>query len=1086
MLTQSLQFAVLVFDPASNGVRTEATGSALSSYGSVRKSGALVAVFDGFLAFHAFHGILRIVPFESRGGSGKFTPQDAFDVRLTELDIVDLAVVQGEQEIELVVLFSDAKKCRKIRWYVLDLEEKELRRKDVPQLEMERSCKKILPVKDAPGSVLVAGDHSVAFCHPENTLLTPKSFGVVVAVSQMQKGKFLLGQLDGSIRLLEIPEKKDGSQQLTLHRLGTCSIPSTLEYLDNGVVFIGSAHGDSHLIRLTGTLSESGNYFQIIQTYANIGPVLDMELVQDPYSGYKQLITCSGFAQEGSLRILSTGISAEDLSEVEIEGIKGLWAMNVGQRSSADRYLVLSFSTETRVLMLGALDSHEDKVIELAEVEQPENPGFLLEDLTLAAGSTENNSFFQITPSVVRLISATDLTLLDKWSLLSVTISAGHTLRSHVAVVLNGNAIQILKSTPDNSIIPLGDPIRFESEIACLRLCEIHNTTEVESMDVDESHLILAVGLWDLSVHLIDATGDNPSTWKVGLVENLSEDHLPRSLLISSLDGIARLFVGTGDGVLYSYSVRKNKERKTFETNCKSVITLGRQPLSLIELEINGLTSIFAKSDLCTLISSINGRLHYKNIDKDAVAAVCLFSYSDALSDCIALATSTSLSIASLSSNQRVKIRKVSLSDQPRRIVYHSDSKSLVVGCISCSEEYGVLHLLDERSFESLDSFSMEHTEVLLSLAIMPFGGDDFKREFIVVGTAFVVEEESEPLSGRLLLFEVSGPERLLSLLHSSTINGGAYSLARAENFPALLVAVNNQTHIYELEAIDASFMDHDETGYSTPVKRRSSLKSVGTNGSHSFSLVCKGIVPNYILSIYLKSRGSLVLLGDMMRSLTLYSLKGDLSGMSEIAKDYNPRWPTAIEFIDDNTFIGCDQYSNLFVLNRDLTSESESKRACLQAGGFFHLGEMVNVIRHGSLDTHSSAEYIGHVSSDEGELSFADVKGELLLGSTGGSISIISPLSEAQFMFLIKLEKVLEKHVFGYGNFSHETWRSVSNSFDRFKSPQALTPATNFIDGDFIAAIAHMDEERLSIVCKELELPIETLKRFIKDLQLS
>lgn len=40
--------------------------------------------------------------------------------------------------------------------------------------------------------------------------------------------------------------------------LGEISIPECITYLDNGVLFIGSRHGDSQLVKLSSTANESG------------------------------------------------------------------------------------------------------------------------------------------------------------------------------------------------------------------------------------------------------------------------------------------------------------------------------------------------------------------------------------------------------------------------------------------------------------------------------------------------------------------------------------------------------------------------------------------------------------------------------------------------------------------------------------------------------------------------------------------------------------------------------------------------------------------------------------------------------------
>ena len=57
-----------------------------------------------------------------------------------------------------------------------------------------------------------------------------------------------------------------------------------------------------------------------------------------------------------------------------------------------------------------------------------------------------------------------------------------------------------------------------------------------------------------------------------------------------------------------------------------------------------------------------------------------------------------------------------------------------------------------------------------------------------------------------------------------------------------------------------------------------------------------------------------------------------------------------AIEILDDETFLGGENSFNLFTVQKDSGSTTEDERATLQDIGKYHLGESVNVFRHGML----------------------------------------------------------------------------------------------------------------------------------------
>ncbi len=74
----------------------------------------------------------------------------------------------------------------------------------------------------------------------------------------------------------------------------------------------------------------------------------------------------------------------------------------------------------------------------------------------------------------------------------------------------------------------------------------------------------------------------------------------------------------------------------------------------------------------------------------------------------------------------------------------------------------------------------------------------------------------------------------------------------------------------------------------------------------------------NNILALYLKTRGDFILVGDLVRSITLLQYKTMEGSFEEISRDYSPNWMTAIEIIDDDTFLGGENSSNIFVCQRD------------------------------------------------------------------------------------------------------------------------------------------------------------------------
>ena len=75
---------------------------------------------------------------------------------------------------------------------------------------------------------------------------------------------------------------------------GEISIPECLTYLDNGVVYVGSRLGDSQLVKLNEEPDENGSHVTILESFLNLGPIVDMVVVDLERQGQGQLVTCSG------------------------------------------------------------------------------------------------------------------------------------------------------------------------------------------------------------------------------------------------------------------------------------------------------------------------------------------------------------------------------------------------------------------------------------------------------------------------------------------------------------------------------------------------------------------------------------------------------------------------------------------------------------------------------------------------------------------------------------------------------------------------------------------------------------------------
>lgn len=112
------------------------------------------------------------------------------------------------------------------------------------------------------------------------------------------------------------------------------------------------------------------------------------------------------------------------------------------------------------------------------------------------------------------------------------------------------------------------------------------------------------------------------------------------------------------------------------------------------------------------------------------------------------------------------------------------------------------------------------------------------------------------------------------------------------------------------------------------------------------------------IHALYVATRGDFIIVGDLMRSISLLLYKPTDESIEEIARDSNTNWMTAVEVLDDDTFLGTEIGYNIFTVRKNSEVTSDEERRRLETIGEFHLGECVNRFRHGWLNVSGNVDF--------------------------------------------------------------------------------------------------------------------------------
>ena len=172
--------------------------------------------------------------------------------------------------------------------------------------------------------------------------------------------------------------------------------------------------------------------------------------------------------------------------------------------------------------------------------------------------------------------------------------------------------------------------------------------------------------------------------------------------------------------------------------------------------------------------------------------------------------------------------------------------------------------IVDQHTFEVVHSHQLMQQEFASSVLSCKLGDDP--TPYYVVGTAFIHPEEAEPKTGRLIIF--SWADGKLTQVAEKEIKGSPYSLISFNG--KLLTSINSTVRLWEW----------------------TQEKELRLECSHF----------NNIIALHMRARGDFILVGDLVRSMTLLQYKTMEGSFEEIAKDYSPNWMSAVEIIDDDT----------------------------------------------------------------------------------------------------------------------------------------------------------------------------------------
>nr|XP_027191973.1 DNA damage-binding protein 1 isoform X1 [Cicer arietinum] len=1003
--TERYKFCVLQWNSETSELVTRAMGDVSDRIGRPTDNGQ-IGIIDPdcrLIGLHLYDGLFKVIPFDNKGQL-----KEAFNIRLEELQVLDIKFLYGCPKPTIVVLYQDNKDARHVKTYEVALKDKDFVEGPWSQNNLDNGADLLIPVPPPLCGVLIIGEETIVYCSANAFKAIPIRPSITKAYGRVDPdgSRYLLGDHTGLLSLLVITHEKEKVTGLKIETLGETSIASTISYLDNAFVYIGSSYGDSQLIKLNLQPDAKGSYVEVLDRFVNLGPIVDFCVVDLERQGQGQVVTCSGAYKDGSLRVIRNGIGINEQASVELQGIRGMWFLRSSTDDPFDTFLVVSFISETRILAMNLED----------ELEETEIEGLCSQVQTLFCHDAVHNQLVQVTSSSVRLVSSTTRELLNEW----------HAPSGFSVNVATANATQVLLATGGGHLVYLeiGDGIlqevkhaQLEYEVSCLDINPIGENP-------NQSHLA-AVGMWtDISVRLFSLPDLNLIT-----KEHLGGEIIPRSVLLCEFEGISYLLCALGDGHLLNFVLNTSNG----ELTDRKKVSLGTQPITLRTFASKNTTHVFAASDRPTVIYSSNKKLLYSNVNLKEVSHMCPFN-SAAFPDSLAIAKEGELTIGTIDDIQKLHIRSIPLGEHARRICHQEQTRTFAICSLKYiqSAEESEMHfvrLLDDQTFDFISVYPLDTYEYGCFIISCSFSDDN--NVYYCVGTAYVLPEENEPTKGRILVFSVE--EGKLQLIAEKETKGAVYCLNAFNG--KLLAAINQKIQLYKWVLRD--------------------------DGTHELQSECGH--HGHILALYVQTRGDFIVVGDLMKSISLLLYKHEEGAIEERARDYNANWMSAVEILDDDIYLGGENSFNLFTVRKNSEGATDEERGRLEVVGEYHLGEFVNRFRHGSLVMRLPDSEVGQIRT-------------VIFGTINGVIGVIASLPHEQYVFLEKLQTNMRKVIKGIGGLSHEQWRSFNNE-------KKTVEARNFLDGDLIESFLDLKRSKMDEISKAMEVSVEELAKRIEEL---
>ncbi|KAL0708075.1 hypothetical protein Bca4012_074501 [Brassica carinata] len=852
-----------------------------------------------------------------------------------------------------------------------------------------------------------------------------------------------------------------------------------------------------------------------------------------------QIFACCGVTPEGSLRIIRSGINVEKLLKTApvYQGITGTWTVKMKLTDVYHSFLVLSFVEETRVLSVG-----------LSFKDVTDSVGFQPDVCTLACGLVADGLLVQIHRDAIRLCMPTvdahadgipvSSPFFSSWFPENLSISLG-AVGENLIVVSTSNpcflSILGVKSVSSQCcVIYEIQRVTLQYEVSCISIPQKYigkKKPRASSLDDScskaaipsnmERGYTFLIGTHKPSVEVVSFSEEDGGGVRVlasGMVSltntmgTVISGCIPQDVRLVLVDQVYVLS-GLRNGMLlrfewppFSHSSGHCKEEMDSVVSDLLLIAtrrIGITPVFLVPFSDSLDSDIIALCDRPWLLQTARQSLSYTSISfqpSTHATPVC----SSECPQGILFVAENSLHLVEMVHSRRLNAQKFHLGGTPRKVLYHSESKLLIVMRTdlydACTSD---ICCVDPLSGSVLSSYKLKPGETGKSMELVRVGNE----QVLVVGTslsfgpAILPSGEAESTRGRLII---------LCLEHTHNSDSGSMTICSKAGSSSQRTSPFRDVVGCTTEQLSSSSL------CSSPDDNSYDGIKIDESETWHLRLACATTWPGMVLAIcpyldhfFLASAGNAfyvcgfpndspermkrfavgrtrfmitslrtyftrIVVGDCRDGVLFYSYHEDVKKLHQIYCDPAQRLVGDCFLMDANSVAVSDRKGSIAILSCKDHSDFEysNPESNLNLNCAYHMGEIAMAIKKGCNIYKLPADDVLRSYGLSKSIDAAD--DTIIAGTLLGSIFVFAPISREEYELLEAVQAKLVVHPL--------TAPVLGNDHKEFRGRENPSQATKILDGDMLAQFLELTNRQQESVLSTPQPSSSTLKSSSKQ----